>query len=258
MRDNIARDFGAAAEYYDAQAELQRRMGADLAGLAGALLSAQPHPVVLDAGCGTGRLLAALARRRPGWKLIGVDLAEGMCAQARHQATSATILCADMGVLPVANGALHGILSTAALQWAEHPAPVFAEWARVLRPGGVAVVSTFGPGTLRELAAAFAAVDGWPHLHPFPTRETLITAAQACGLTPLQVERRMEEMSYPSVAALMRHLKAIGARNKRPDRRRGLFTPRMLSAVESAYVRPVPGSILASWEVLNFVLRREG
>lgn len=257
MHSAIARDFGAVAAHYDAKAELQRRMGADIAGLAGALLSTQTQPRVLDAGCGTGRLLAALSRRRPSWKLMGIDLAEGMCAEALRQTPNLPILCGDMAALPVADASLHGILSTAALQWSTDPGRVFADWARALVPGGVAIVSTFGPSTLRELEAAFAAVDGWPHLQTFPTRESLMTSARANGLPPLQIERRMEELNYPSVASLMRHLKSIGARNKRPDRRRGLFTPRMLSAVEAAYPREKPGRISASWEVLSFVLRRD-
>ena len=39
-------------------------------------------PAFVDLGCGTGALLAALHRQRPGWLLTGVDASAGMLACA--------------------------------------------------------------------------------------------------------------------------------------------------------------------------------
>ncbi len=257
MRNAISRDFGEAAEAYDSYTELQRRIASDLAALLGALLAnGAPHPRVLDAGCGTGQVLGALSKRRPGWELMGIDLAEGMCQEAKKRAPRATILRADMAAMPIRDGSLNGILSSAALQWSEEPERVFAEWRRLLAPGGVAVTATFGPGTLQELNTAFRAVDSAPHIHAFAPREVLLMAARNAGLVPLQAERRVETPAYASVRDLMHQLKATGARNKRADRRRGLFTPRQMRAVEALYPRDPRGRVLASWEVLSFVFTR--
>ena len=257
MRDNVARDFSTAAAIYEEHAELQRRTGSEMAGLLGALLGAHPAPRVLDAGCGPGALLAAMEKRRPHWQMLGADLAEGMCRTAQEKMERTRIIRADMTQLPLADESLDAILSNAALQWAEDPIRLLMEWRRVLKPGGLIAASTFGPATLQELRAAFESVDSWPHVQTFGTQKEWILLARAAELTPLQTERKVETRSYPSVNALMRHLKAIGARNKRADRRRGLFTPRLLSAVEAAYPMREKKHILASWEIVSFVFRRD-
>jgi SAM-dependent methyltransferase len=43
-------------------------------------------PRLLDAGCGDGRLTLAMARRHPSWRLVGVDVADELLADARERA----------------------------------------------------------------------------------------------------------------------------------------------------------------------------
>jgi len=53
--------------------------------------------VVLDAGCGTGRVTAELVRRVPEGRVYGVDVAPSMVAHARERlGEGATILCQDL------------------------------------------------------------------------------------------------------------------------------------------------------------------
>lgn len=64
---------------------------------------------VLDAGCGDGLLSLALAKRHPGWTIVGVDLREDMLAGARARAAGRSLdnvrfLAADLlRPLPVAD-----------------------------------------------------------------------------------------------------------------------------------------------------------
>ncbi|REN01692.1 methyltransferase domain-containing protein, partial [Mycobacterium tuberculosis] len=59
------------------------------------------------------------------------------------------------------------IFSNLCLQWVEDLPAVFAGFRRALKPGGLLLVSTFGPETLIELRDAFAAADDVPHVSRF-------------------------------------------------------------------------------------------
>jgi demethylmenaquinone methyltransferase / 2-methoxy-6-polyprenyl-1,4-benzoquinol methylase len=87
--------------------------------------------LVLDIACGTGDLCRELAKQ--GHVPIGVDMSAGMLRAAR---TDAPLLQADALKLPVADGSIDGITCGFALRNVVDLATMFAEMARVLRPGG--------------------------------------------------------------------------------------------------------------------------
>lgn len=86
---------------------------------------------VLDVACGTGDLCRDLVRA--GHRPVGVDFSHGMLAAAR---TGAPLVEADALALPVADGSVDGFTCGFALRNFVALEPVFAEAARVLRPGG--------------------------------------------------------------------------------------------------------------------------
>jgi demethylmenaquinone methyltransferase/2-methoxy-6-polyprenyl-1,4-benzoquinol methylase len=90
-----------------------------------------PGAVVLDLACGTGDLCRELARQ--GLTPVGADRSAGMLGAAR---TSAPLVRGDGLSLPFRAGALDGIVCGFALRNFAALAPVLAECARVLRPGG--------------------------------------------------------------------------------------------------------------------------
>lgn len=102
---------------------------------------AGPGPgLALDVGMGPGRLCFALEER--GWTTSGVDLSPEMVELARHRLphASSRLLCASADELPFEDGSFDlvtaiGVLEYAGLSYA------LPELARVLRPGGRAVVS---------------------------------------------------------------------------------------------------------------------
>jgi demethylmenaquinone methyltransferase/2-methoxy-6-polyprenyl-1,4-benzoquinol methylase len=87
--------------------------------------------VVLDLACGTGDFLKILARA--GHRPFGMDLSWGMLAANR---TGAPLAQANAASLPVATGKLDGITCGYALRNFTDLAPAFAEFSRVIRPGG--------------------------------------------------------------------------------------------------------------------------
>jgi demethylmenaquinone methyltransferase / 2-methoxy-6-polyprenyl-1,4-benzoquinol methylase len=90
-----------------------------------------PGSVVLDLACGTGDLCRELQRvtLRP----VGIDLSHGMLAAAR---TTAPLAQGDALALPVPDASVDGVTCGFALRNFLALPPVFAELARVVRPGG--------------------------------------------------------------------------------------------------------------------------
>lgn len=100
-----------------------------------------PAGPVADLGCGPGRITTYLAGR--GLDAFGVDLSPGMIDVARTAHPHLRFEVGSMSALSLADGSLAG-----AVAWYSfiHTPPerlpaVFAEIARVLRPGGVLAVA---------------------------------------------------------------------------------------------------------------------
>jgi demethylmenaquinone methyltransferase/2-methoxy-6-polyprenyl-1,4-benzoquinol methylase len=94
-------------------------------------LDVGPGATVVDLACGTGDLCREVAAA--GYRAVGVDLSLGML---RHARTDAPLVQADALRLPLSDGAVDGVVSGFALRNFVALAPVFAELARVVRPGG--------------------------------------------------------------------------------------------------------------------------
>jgi SAM-dependent methyltransferase len=107
------------------------------------VLDTLPAGVALDAACGTGRLAARLRDR--GHRVIGVDASPAMLRQARRRLPELDLRIGDLRDLRVATGSVDLVVTGLALTHISDLAPVFAEFARVLRPGGHLVVSEVHP-----------------------------------------------------------------------------------------------------------------
>ena len=93
----------------------------------------------VDAACGTGRLSALLVER--GYDVVGVDGSPEMLDVARTRFPSAQWRDGDLHALPVEDSSVDVVLTGLALAHVPSLEPVFAEFARVLRPGGHLVIS---------------------------------------------------------------------------------------------------------------------
>jgi SAM-dependent methyltransferase len=97
---------------------------------------------VLDAGMGAGRLCAELERR--GWTVWGIDLSPAMVAAARARVPdrAAQLVEGSIAAIPFADESFDVVAATGVLEYAVEDIPGAAlGLARVLRPGGRAVVS---------------------------------------------------------------------------------------------------------------------
>jgi malonyl-CoA O-methyltransferase len=210
--------------------------------------------VIVDLGCGTGAGAAALRRRFPRALVIGVDRSHEMTRRARRAQRfwrRHECLCADACALPLASESADLVFSSLMLQHCDDPALAFAEVQRVLRPGGLLLFSTLGPGTLHELRAAWASADDRPHLRHFPDMPRLASAATHAGLAEPVMDRDVRVTHYPQVADLMHELRATGAAATLADRRRTLTGPARWHRVLAHYETLRSGAgIPASWELI--------
>ena len=103
------------------------------------ILEALPAGTVLDAACGTGRYAAYLAAQ--GHRVLGVDSSPEMLHRARVRVPQGRFLRGELHRLPVADGAVDVVVCALALVHVPTLAPVMAEFARVLRPGGHLAIS---------------------------------------------------------------------------------------------------------------------
>lgn len=100
---------------------------------------------ILDAGCGSGPLTAALRDR--GAVVTGVDASAGMLALARRRlGEDAALHVADLrDRLPFTDGAFDDVVASLVLHYLEDWGPTLAELRRVLRPGGRLIASVDHP-----------------------------------------------------------------------------------------------------------------
>jgi SAM-dependent methyltransferase len=86
----------------------------------------------LDVACGPGIVLKALAGS--GALAVGIDVTPAMLREARD--SGGALVAGDAATLPFADGVFDLVVSRNATHHIPRPGPVFAECARVLRPGG--------------------------------------------------------------------------------------------------------------------------
>ncbi len=228
--------FERASVGYDRSAALQTRVRAELIARL-ALFKLAPQ-VALDLGTGTGAGAQVLARAYRRALVLALDNAEGMLRAARRRSgffRRFTRVRADAAALPLASARVDLVFSNLMLQWCNDLSGPLAEVRRVLTPGGLFAFSTFGPDTLQELRAAWAAVDADSHVNRFLDMHDVGDALTRAGFAEpvLDVERIV--LSYPDTTALMRDLKAIGAHNATSARPRGLTGRTRMQNMRAAY-----------------------
>jgi SAM-dependent methyltransferase len=123
------------------------------AALVGIIAQADPRDL-LDIGTGTGRMLEILAPRVE--HALGIDQSRAMLSVARVNLERAglengRIRRGDMYQLALSDASFDAVVIHQVLHYADRPAAVIAEAARVLRPRGILVLVDFAPHALEFL-----------------------------------------------------------------------------------------------------------
>jgi len=113
----------------------------------GEALSDIPHPLILDVATGTGRVPVAIANgAKFSGRIIGLDLSARMLREAQEKTRGLSgaigLVRADALALPVLDATCDAVTCLEGLELFARPDEALGEMARVLRPGGILVVSS--------------------------------------------------------------------------------------------------------------------
>jgi SAM-dependent methyltransferase len=141
----VANDYDSFAEAYSAEAEANLINGYYARPAILALAGDVAGRRILDAGCGSGPLFAALRDR--GAIVTGFDTSTGMLDLARRRlGDGADLQVAGLGSpLPFPHGTFDDVIASLVLHYLEDWGPALAELRRVLKPGGRLIVSVDHP-----------------------------------------------------------------------------------------------------------------
>jgi trans-aconitate 2-methyltransferase len=166
-----------------------------------ALLELDGDEVVLDAGCGSGRITQALIDRLPRGRVIAVDASSSMLAAARERlGADADVRRLDLLELDL-DEPVDAVISTATFHWIADHDRLFRRLHRALRPGGRLLAQCGGEGNIDVLRGEASAVLArepyaehfadwhapWNYAAPMQTRERLLGAgfvSAECWLQP--------------------------------------------------------------------------
>jgi trans-aconitate 2-methyltransferase len=212
--------------------------------------------VVLDAGCGSGRVTEELLERLPHGRVVAADAASSMLVEARRRlerfGDRVTFVECDLGrPLPIGEP-VDAVFSTATFHWVPDHDALFANLAAVLRPGGRLVAQCGGRGNVASVQRAAAQLldDGWMGPWTFATPDETVARMEAAGFVdveawlheePTFIEPGEPMETFLATVVLRSHLERL------PEAERAGFVRRVaerLPSPEIDYVR------------LNLVARR--
>jgi len=214
--------------------------------------------VVLDAGCGSGKITLELARRVPHGTVYAVDAAPSMVAHTQEAlGDRAVAMCQDLAQLALPEP-VDVIFSNATFHWIPDHDALFGALHRNLKAGGRLLAQCGGRGNIdafRTLAdevageAPFAEhfID-WVWPWNYATAEETAERLQRAGFTDVStwLEERPTELEEPrpfiATVCLMRHLDPL------PEELRERFVDTVMDRLD----RPV----VLDYVRLNMTARR--
>jgi len=189
---------------------------------------------VLDAGCGTGRVTAALVERVPRGEVVAVDGSPAMVAEAQERlGPGVEVFVADLLELEL-DAPVDAILSTATLHWIPDHDRLFERLFAALNPGGRIVAQCGGAGNIASVRAAVDAVAepalaGYPGPWHFASPQETAERLERLGFTdvrawPQDVRVEPEDpREYLATVVLGSHLERV------PAERRDAFVEAVLA-----------------------------
>jgi trans-aconitate 2-methyltransferase len=144
---------------------------------------------VLDAGCGTGRMIALLRERHPGLTLIGSDSSAAMLERARANLGDGIELIESNLVELEPAEPVDVVVSSAVFHWITEHQVLFDRIFALLRPGGRLEAQCGGDGNVAEIQRALEALAGDERFAPYLRTERRAWNYASVGDTELRLAR---------------------------------------------------------------------
>jgi ubiquinone/menaquinone biosynthesis C-methylase UbiE len=167
LNDSITRFWSLAAPAYD-QRCIQRFVYRPAQDEVIAALRTRQSRRIADIACGTGILASRIADELLPEEVYGVDMSDGMLAQARRRSSSVHWKKGPAEQLPFDDGFLDAVVTTSAFHFFDQPAAL-REFRRVLAPGGLVAVATISPRGLLPIKLLASSL--WAPAHNPSPRE---------------------------------------------------------------------------------------
>jgi len=232
----ISDSYTKAAKRYEEFAFLQKEVASRLMERLELMNVTPSH--VLDAGCGTGLCTRLLAKRFNKSKIIGVDISAGMIEQANKNKgffDKTQYQLADMQQLPFSANQFDLVFSNLALYWIKDLHKVFAEFNRVLKPGGLLIFSTLATDTLMELKQSWSQVDDRVHVNDFYDMHIIGDQVYKAQFENTVMDRDIITLSYKTLVGLIKDIKLSGANVLASREQKGLMGRSKFEKLNAAY-----------------------
>ena len=247
---DVAHRFSKAAVQYNSIASVQRI----IAKQALANLPVDLQGTALDIGCGTGIHTQTLASK--GAAATGVDIAEGMLAQARKMYSDPIFVEGSAVDLPFSDSQFSTVFSSMALQWVSDTRLVANEIARVLEKSGIAELAIMVAGSFNELKTA-RKVAQLPQAETYmPTTSQWVNGFKQSGLSLQRVITKDYVDTHCNIMSLLRSVKGVGAGET--GRKQPPLTRRDIKKLAMAYsnMSGVESKLPLTYRVSHFRLEK--
>ena len=225
--------------------------------------------LVLDVGCGTGRLTEKLVERLPRGRVLAVDRSMNMLATARaylwpRHAHRVAIAQADATALPCA-GVADAVFSTATFHWVRDHQQLFASIFTALKPGGRLVAQAGGGANLHRIHDRCAAIMGapefaayftqWSNPWEFADAETTTRRLRSAGFEEIAVDVVPSPVNQPDAAAYREFVEHVICRPHLSHLPTPDLRGRFLDELTEAAAQDAPAFELDYWR-LNLAARK--
>ena len=250
----VRRNFARAG---DGDPEFARIMGMAREALLDRLDDVRIAPRrILDLGAGTGATARGLSHRFRRADVVSVDPVASLLHRARSQVprwfSPHRYVAAEAERLPLPSDCMDLVLSNVAMPWFDPIDHALGECLRVLRPGGLLLLSTLGPDTLKELAFAWSEGCDPSRAHPFADMHVLGDALVHAGFADVVMDVQHLRLRVPDFWRLCRVLSRSGGSGALAARRRGLSAVGTFRAAAARYdsLRGPDGALPVSVEIV--------
>ncbi len=221
--------------------------------------------VVIDAGCGTGRVTELLLRHLPDGTVLALDASESMVEAARRRFAGeprVRVEHQDLLLLELERP-VDVIFSTATFHWIKDHDLLFERLARALKPGGRLVAQCGGKGNIARTLAVIERVMGedrfrdafvgWERGWYFPDPEITKARLEVAGFEEVETWLHEEFTKFRSVDELARFLKTVVLRQHLtflPEAKRDPFAAAVAARLAGE------GSLVVDYVRLNMLATR--